>query len=559
MTSGESSASHKIAQRVDDIAQFEHFAQELRRLGHTVAIISKPGRDVRQVVLNAAKRDHSYAKTGTPFKVEEVPGLQETLDGIEDDASYYYGFVLIYAWAKHMLTNGVYCGAYDFAHAEYGTMASLSMVNGNRNIIPMLHAHFADNENTATSDTVLREAKASCPELNSGSITIIRDGSSALEGTLTKHLNYVHQFSCFKHAQTAAGHTVRDGGGSAVVQRQYRDLTYALSDRRYASARTDASDALKSFVASHRDGEHRRFLNQFAARGGKMPATQTTAGNMPTPRTTSAFVEKVNHLNQQNDARTAVSPYLLLRKLVEDEVARLEKQKGKAASCTDSCPPGVRVMLKQLMVSVNDPKPNYVIEVAGERTFKYAIKASHAEPSRRAYRLVTCQGSPATWTCTCGLKAISGFPCECLAAVASKKMGIIDIAQLLDPEYTNAVWQQQMSFDFAATFPESIPSGPPSEMKAPVWLPKKAGRPKTKRIPSAGESSDSHKRRRVARSSGTSAPLPLDLGGGASSSSGTALVPSPVHAAPGRKQYMCGKCGKPRRGCGCKNRSSRLS
>ena len=53
----------------------------------------------------------------------------------------------------------------------------------------------------------------------------------------------------------------------------------------------------------------------------------------------------------------------------------------------------------------------------------------------------------------------------------------------------------------------------------------------------------------------------VDLGGGTSSSSVTALVPSPVHAAPGRKQYMymCGKCGKPRKGCGCKNRSSRLS
>ena len=552
--SGVSSASHTVAQRVDDMGQFESFASELRRRGHSLKIIVRSGSQVRAVVLAAAKREWQYAKRAAPFSADQVQGLRETLNSIDDDGTYYYGFVLIYAWATHMLQNGVYCAAYDFAHCNVGTLASITMVNGNRNVVPIVHAHYADNENGATSDATVQEAVAQCPALNGAGITVIRDGNASLEHSLSTYLPRAHQYSCVKHAKPAAGHSVKGGGGQAAVMSQYSALVHATNERQFVRAQDEASASLKTYVDRSRDPDSRRFLHPFAAAGGKLPASLPHPGGMPFPRTTSAFGEKMNNLNQQNDARTAVSPLQLLRTLVESDVGRLEKNKAAATACSDVVPPGVRALLAQLMSVVHNPQPDFIIKAMGQKSYKYIIKSSHSVESRRAYELVKCEGPPTTWTCTCGHTKITNFPCVHMAAVGIKMMGLTDPAQLVAPEYTTVVWQQQLSFDFAATLPASIPDGPASGMRPPVWLPRKAGRPKKKRIPSAGESSGSNpKRPRLASRlplAGTPAS-PLSLESTPAAEIDGEASASAVPRAP--KQYMCRKCGQPRRGCGCKN------
>ena len=83
-----------------------------------------------------------------------------------------------------------------------------------------------------------------------------------------------------------------------------------------------------------------------------------------------------------------------------------------------------------------------------------------------------------------------------------QEKGVPDIAQSTPKQYTTAVWQAQYNFNFAATLPGSVPDGPPSRLKLPVFLPTKPGRPKRGRILSPGEGGSGGKRRRTVAHSG---------------------------------------------------------
>ena len=132
-------------------------------------------------------------------------------------------------------------------------------------------------------------------------------------------------------------------------------------------------------------------------------------------------------------------------------------------------------------------------------------------------------------------------------------------SQLVDSEYTTAVWQAQYNFNFAATLPGSVPDGPPSRLKLPVFLPTKPGRPKRGRILSPGEPGSGAKRRRTVAPSGdeVASQTAAALTAAAGADDAGPMANAPALPAPPRapRQYGCRRCGAPvRKGCGCKNR-----
>ena len=552
-----------VAARADDMGQLENYAQELRRLGHCVTVLSKKGTEVRKVAREAAKRKWTFDNKGSgiTFTDDAVHGLSETLNSIEDNSDYFYGFVLMYAWARHVLQNGVYCLAYDFTHCDTGTLASFVAIDSNRNVLPLGHAHFADNENNATATASVRQAVADVPDLNDPRVVFVRDGRRELRTAITANAPRARQFSCVNHAAAAASHTV-GGISKAVAVQQYQAMARALNQGSYDKAKAEVAHSLWQYVTHTPDTPAQRFLFPFAEDGGKMPASlpNSEAWAMPLPRTTSQFGEKMNHITKHSGARGVPNPLEMMRLLLEDDVKRCDGRRVESTRCTDACPPRMRMMLARLLNRVRDG--GFRIDSAAADTFRFYPAYTPPGQGRRPrnwFHLVRCDGQPSEWTCACGLKKVTGFPCECLAAVAVQKKGVPDIAQLVDSEYTTAVWQAQYNFNFAATLPGSVPDGPPSRLKLPVFLPTKPGRPKRGRILSPGEpGSGGTKRRRTVAHSGdedasqTAAALTAAAGADAGPMANAPALPAPPRAP---RQYGCRRCGAPvRKGCGCKNR-----
>ena len=184
----------------------------------------------------------------------------------------------------------------------------------------------------------------------------------------------------------------------------------------------------------------------------------------------------MNHITKHSGARGVPSPLEMMRLLLEDDVKRCDGRRVESTRCTDACPPRMRMMLARLLNRVRDG--GFRIDSAAADTFRFYPAYTPPGQGRRPrnwFHLVRCDGQPSEWTCACGLKKVTGFPCECLAAVAVQKKGVPDIAQLVDSEYTTAVWQAQYNFNFAATLPGSVPHGPPSRLKLPSFQPTRAG------------------------------------------------------------------------------------
>ena len=138
-----------------------------------------------------------------------------------------------------------------------------------------------------------------------------------------------------------------------------------------------------------------------------------------------------------------------------------------------------------------------------------------------------------------------------LNAGCSQKRGVPGLAQLVDSEYTTAVWQAQYNFNFAATLPGSVPDGPPSRLKLPVFLPTKPGRPKRGRILSPGEGGSSGDEDASQTAAALTAAAGADDAGGRADGERTSLASSTSRVSAVRLPQVRG--APVRKGCGCKN------
>ena len=142
-------------------------------------------------------------------------------------------------------------------------------------------------------------------------------------------------------------------------------------------------------------------------------------------------------------------------------------------------------------------------------------------------------------TCSCGLTALTGFPCEDLVAAARASRGFRPSSYLQADDLT-PFWKKQYDFDFASTALSTaeVWAGATTELRMPLLLPRGAGRPKVERHKSWTDGFGSAGARK-ARRMGAPDPKPK----------------KPKNLKPKMTKpkgaYRCRTCGMPKKGHTC--------
>ena len=307
---------------------------------------------------------------------------------------------------------------------------------------------------------------------------------------LDKSLRRVFRFYCAKHAGEQAGQNVSGGGEKA-----YHSLADTPSAPRLNFVTQNGGPVVANvlaYVDRGRIPQGQRFLSVYAATGGKIQASITDRHDTRqeatvAARTTDQFAE--SYMGANVPAR-GKKPFEMMVALTEKaQEWMMERVKLIRESDEGKPPPQVRAMLENLRAHANQPNNTRCDFLPGATTAK-------VYPNLRKGSMCVVVDL-AQRTCSCGMTALTGFPCYCIA-VAAKAKGT-PLESLLEVPDTFAYWKRQYRFDFAAATlsTENVYAGEASELRLPVALPRPAGRPRSKRYQSSMEQGKAKAQKKV--------------------------------------------------------------
>ena len=185
-----------------------------------------------------------------------------------------------------------------------------------------------------------------------------------------------------------------------------------------------------------------------------------------------------------------------------------------AAKCTAPLSPQVQRMLSNLEAKAEKTHRTKVEVLRG------TTMCGHVYP-RIDQGNISYLCNLTTKSCACGMTALTGFPCLCMAILV-KAIPHAQLLPLVAEQDTAAFWKKQYSFDFASCMlsKANVWCGRATPLNLPGAIPKKAGRPSTSR-----------KKSKIERAAGR--------------------VPAGAEHRP-RKVYNCKKCGLPKKGHTCR-------
>ena len=227
-------------------------------------------------------------------------------------------------------------------------MYLLVACDANRQTVPLVWGHFADNESDKTWDRFFAFVKTVLPELDASHIVIYRDGRSSISKALDAHTTSLTRFLCTRHGGEAAAHTVK----APNVAKEYNRMAMPSNLPHYQRIKSEVPSALNDYVARSPIPESQRFLAPFAAAGGKTQATLTNRHDTHKtaelePRCTSQFVE-VNMHSANQDGSRSMQPQDAVLTTAETWTRRMVQQQKAANECSDPVPPQVATMLANL-------------------------------------------------------------------------------------------------------------------------------------------------------------------------------------------------------------------
>ena len=225
------------------------YAAEMRRTsGYYVEVFTISADEMRGLATKHAeaahareqaqlqKADTSYARK--QFVLDEVHGLPEKLATIQPDDRFYYGCVQVYPWGKSFVQAGPGVYATDAGHCTgvaKGIYIDFVGYDANRQMVPVMDAHFADNEGSMTWSCAMRVLSQAIPELNTPNTVISRDGKAEIATQIDAYLPSAKQFLCEKHYSDTIVKTL-----GQAFKPAYGRICHALTKCTYDFARAQA-------------------------------------------------------------------------------------------------------------------------------------------------------------------------------------------------------------------------------------------------------------------------------------------------------------------------------
>ena len=497
--------------------------------GYETKLLTQGPQEQAQLLEAKARSEHARINKGRSssqreaFEIpEELQDSISQLKAMPEGRRFYYAALLTFPWSGHFLRSFlpadggkpyvVVSGA-DAGHCHGpggGTIYLLMACDANRQTIALAWAQFADNESDGTWDKFLSFVAHTLPELDVEHLVIYRDGRDSITKALNTHLRKPRRFLCVRHGSEAANHAVP----SSV--KAYVQLANTRTVQHLAAKKQQCQPALLAYVNNSRIPESQRFLATFRASGGRTQATLSNtsdAHQLATvePRHTTSFVES-NMASASADGSRGMAPLEAILQTVETQTRRMMEHKAKADACTAPVPPQVAKMLTNMRTKAH--------QVGRTRVEQLQPGVARVYPdltTGNAHYICNLQ----TRTCACGLTDLTdGFPCQCL--VTSALAAGVVVESLVPPADCTPQWQRQYAFNFTHCLcsSASVFERAGDDLHMPVALPRPAGRPRTSRVHGSLE--------RAAGRRPAGAELPS-----------------------ARRQYICKKCGQPKRGHTC--------
>ena len=484
---------------------------------------------------------------GLPESVTaELQRLRELDTSQSEKLRFYQGQVIIFPWAQHLLDTSdeadvkVVMGT-DCCHCwglGLGTLYHLVLCDANRSTVPLAFGHFAMNEGVVTWKVFIEFAAAKLPLLGQlgDRATIYRDGAAAISHALSAHLPDVRRFYCSDHASKAIGKVFPGGLGA------YNRMAHARTANALRGARRQAPPAMLTWLADASKNpfpDEERFLADFMAAGGSTQATLNTRDSSKSKtqyvsvRSTDQMAE-VNMWSSKASRARGMDPTNMLIQIYETAVKHMVDNKAAADSCDIEAPPQVQKMMALHVETAKSAHCHVEFTSSDQSMAKVRAHTDRAAGALPAHTVNLKEG-----TCSCGLTALTGFPCEDLVAAARASRGFRP-SSYLQAEDLTPFWKKQYDFDFASTALSTaeVWAGATTELRMPLLLPRGAGRPKVERHKSWTDGFGLAGARKVRRM-GAPDPKPK----------------KPKNLKPKitkpKGAYCCRKCGMPKKGHMC--------
>jgi hypothetical protein len=320
-------------------------------------------------------------------------------------------------------------------------------------------------------------------------------------------------------------------------------MAHARTANALRGAKRQAPPAMLAWLADAAKNpfaNEERFLADLAAAGGATQATlntrDATKPQYVTVRSTDQMAE-VNMWSSKASRARGMDPTNMLIKVYETAVAHMMESKAAADSCDVEAPPQVAKMMELLVENAKNPHCNVEFTSHDQSTAKVRAHTDRAGGALPAHTVNLREG-----TCSCGLTALTGFPCEDLVAAARAARAFKPTSYLKDGDKT-PFWKKQYAFNFASRMLSTadVWDGAATELLMPLLLPRGAGRPKVAR----------HKSWTDGFGSGRKAAATRPGAKGAKSKQPKKPKKMGPKKTVVKQPYRCKKCGQPKRGHKC--------
>ena len=181
------------------------------------------------------------------------------------------------------------------------------------------------------------------------------------------------------------------------------------------------------------------------------------------------------------DQSRGFAPVEMTIQIYSTALETMKAHSTAADTCRDSVPPQVRAMLDLHEQTARHASCNVKFTSADQSQAKVT---AHSNISR-AYHIV----DTTKHECTCGLRALTGFPCEdevaaALAMSVSPGKRRCKAEDLLEGQDRRFFWREQLAYDYnsAEIATALVYDGPGDDtVRMPLAAPRPAGRPKQSR------------------------------------------------------------------------------
>lgn len=422
--------------RAEDMAGLEGFARLLRSKGHTVEIYTHTAVEMKSIRMKAARYIFDQGKkNGTVQKEERFdPNIVDVSD-IEDDHTYYGGFLFIPSIAVHMCRTARMTAAADASHCQgvgpqsYGTTFEVILYDGNHHIVPILFAHAVGTESEETWSRVFRSlANVSGFDVD-GRVTIV-DQEKSIDKCHRDAMQNANIFLDALHVKKNMSPRLGSERASGL----------SLYERALRAPCKDVVDIMKAQYGE----KQRAYLGRFADK-----ELYRAYSKLQDLITTSQGAESQMSSSLRNHIRS-VEPQQMLHAVVSTQRTTFLKRKSAALRHHGPVPGHIEKHLALLIMKAR-PYQQSVRFIDGTN-YMEATVVSQRDPTHLRHVRLTAEPQTPPMCCSHSSSG-DGFPCYHGVAVLCEKHGSVNLHKFIAVRHLRAAWKAQyedVDFPFPA-------------------------------------------------------------------------------------------------------------